>query len=378
MSATLRFAVAGRTTLGVCGSADVDRYVEAQMDPLRPGPVADGDAEILLRAAEAGELGASLDLQRPAGDGIVTGSDGRRLHLVTGAARCTLPDPLAERPAVFAYEPGFPIAGLFRRFVRPALGLSVLRAGAVTVHAACVEVDGGAVLLAGWSETGKTEAALALAEAGGRFLSDKWTVIAEDATAAAFPIEVGVRGWALRHLPRLRRSLPPPARLQLRLAALASGPARGLRRRSRGRRTSQLAEAIDRAVILAERAPVAPSAIRAAYGQDDDPARIVPLRAVVLLCTVPGPGVDADAAEAAWAVRRLARSAAYERRPYFALTERARFALPDRPREDLLEDVVRREQALLERALGSARLIRVRAPFPTDPRRLADAIESAL
>src|SRR3954451_25450836 len=155
------FEVAGRATLGVSGPRDVEDYVQGQMDPFRPNGAPGEVADVLLRPAEPDELGTPIDVHRPAGDGLVTASDGERLHLVAEGRRCAVPDPVADRPAAFAYEPGFPVAGVFRRFVRTALQLSMLRAEAVAVHSACVEVDGGAVLLAGWSETGKTETALA-------------------------------------------------------------------------------------------------------------------------------------------------------------------------------------------------------------------------
>jgi serine kinase of HPr protein (carbohydrate metabolism regulator) len=55
--------------------------------------------------------------------------------------------------------------------------LGLMRRDAVAVHSAAVEMDGQAVLIAGWSESGKTETALALMEAGARFVSDKRTVL---------------------------------------------------------------------------------------------------------------------------------------------------------------------------------------------------------
>jgi hypothetical protein len=289
-----------------------------------------------------------------------------------------VPDPLADRPAVFAFEPGFPIAGMPWRFVRTALQLSMLSREAVAVHAACTEIDGGAVLLAGWSETGKTEVALALAEAGGRFVSDKWTVVSTDGAAAAFPIEVGVRSWVLPHLPRLREGLPRGARIQLGVAGRVATPARRLRERLQGARVAPLAEGVERAVMLGERSPVAASTVRAVYGQDGDPGRAVPLRAVVLLTTVGEAGVAPTRVETEWAARRLALSAAYERRPYFGLTERARFAAPESPRADLVDHVIRREEELLGSALGDAALIQVQVPFPTDPRPVAEAVARCL
>ena len=61
------------------------------------------------------------------------------------------------------------------------LQLGHVARGAAVAHSAAVVLDGRAVLVAGWSESGKTETALALMEDGARFLSDKWTVLAPTA-----------------------------------------------------------------------------------------------------------------------------------------------------------------------------------------------------
>jgi hypothetical protein len=371
-----RFDVARRAVLAASGDEALLRYVAAEMEPYRPGATSGGGPELVLRPAEREELGEVLELQGPAGDGLVTASDGEGLQLVLAGRRCSLPDPLEDRRALYLYEPGFAVGGMFRRVVRVALQLSMLRSEAVAVHAGCVELDGGALLVAGWSETGKTETALALVEKGARFVSDKWTVLGSDGTVAPFPIEVGVRRWVLSYLPRLRRSLPPAARLQLAAAALAGEPIRELQRVGmRSRRLGRVVEGLGRVASVVDRAPVGASLIRSAYGQGDGVVtRPVPLRAMVLLTTAAqGPPVSARA-EPAWAARRLARSAAYERRPYFSLVERADFALPDRPRADAAPAVMRREEEALETVLRATPLLEVRTGFPADPTPIADLV----
>ncbi len=245
------------------------------------------------------------------------------------------------------------------------------------MHGTAVELDGAGLIVAGWSESGKTETALALMEAGARFLSDKWTVLGPDGTMSAFPVSVGVRRWVLPHLPRLRASLPVRSRAQLGAAAVADVSSRPLRTRARGRLTGLAADAASHAVGLAGRTALSPSELRAAYGQEDDPARHVPVRCVALLTTVEGDDIAVTEADPDWAAMRLARSAAYERRPWFALQERARYAAPERPAEGP-EEVIERERDLLRPALSEMRLVSVEAPFPVDPRRVADAVSPYL
>jgi hypothetical protein len=87
--------------------------------------------------------------------------------------------------------------------------------------------------------------------------------------------------------------------------------------------------------------------------------------------------VEVHEADPAWVARRLAISADLERRGIFELHDRFRWTAPDTApdvRERLAED----ERALLERALAGVRVLEVRAPFPTDPRQVGQALARAL
>lgn len=374
------YDIAHRARLELHGVEETtSRWLAGEMDPYRPTEAAADAPAVVLASAPAGELGPPIELQRPAGDDLVTASDATRLRLVADGRTCTLPDAIGDRPAEFRYEPGFPVGYAFKPYVRSALQLAMAHSDAACMHATSVEIGDGAVLIAGWSESGKTETALALLENGARFQSDKWTVVSADGTAAAFPIAVGIRGWALRYLPTLRAALPASARRQLQASRFATTVTGGLVGSSpRGRVGRTLVAALRRAVALADRAPVSPSELRTAYGQDDDPMRALPLRAVVFLTTDAGEQVTVRAADPERIAGRLARSAAYERRPYFALVERALYALPDVPRQDLAAATVEREERLFARVLEGARVLEARVPFPVDPRRVADAVEGRL
>jgi hypothetical protein len=250
--------------------------------------------------------------------------------------------------------------------VRPALQIALHARGAVAVHSAAVSVGGRGVLVAGWSESGKTETALALVEGGASFVSDKWTVIGDDGTAAAFPISVGVRGWVLPHLPRLRAALGAAPRARFAATRIARTAARAL----------PGGDLVDRVVGMADRVALTPSAVRRAYGDEAAPWH-VPLRAVAVLTTVPGPGVRAQRADPARLAERLARTADFERRGLFELHDRACWALPDRER-GVRERLLAHEREFLRGVLARTMVIEVQAPFPTDPRPVADAIAALL
>jgi hypothetical protein len=359
----------------------VRRMVGRAMRPYSPARGRAGMTVELVRDPTIGRLPA-VDILGPATDPVMTLSDGERIHLVVGGRRCSLPDAWRDDPIVFRYEPGFPLSRVMSSVVRPALQVALHRAGATTVHGSAVEVDGGAVLVAGWSETGKTEVALALVESGARFVSDKWSTIAADGRVAAFPIGAGIRRWILPYAPALRSSLPRRGRLQFaaaRLAAVVAAPVIALD--GRGDAPSLVADVARRAVDLADRLPLGPSDLRHAYGQPDSVRRRAPLTAIVLLRAVGARRPPALAPmSAARAVERLVRSAAFERRPFVALAERSSYAFPDESTwpADWAADWAAEERARLRAIVASVPVYELTQPFPADPRPAAALIRRHL
>lgn len=364
--------LAGRLTVGLDGlDARQRRAVAEQLDPFEP--TADLAADVTLSAMPLVSSAHLRELQRPAKDGRTTArsADG---ELLVRCADGWVSVPAPEDAALVRLEVGASPTACWADVVRPALHMALHRRTAVAVHASAVEVDGAAVLVAGWSESGKTEVGLALVERGARFLSDKWTVIAPDREASAFPVHVGVRGWALPALPTLRHTMPRAARTQLAAARALDVSTRAARSRSGGGRVTTLAaQALTRLVELGDRAGVSPSALRRAYGDTSDPTRRVPLRAVVVLVTASTPHVVVEQIDVGEAAVRLARSAAYERRVFFDLQERGAYAgLAERA--GARDASTERETQLLRESLSGVRVLRVACPFPGDPRRVVDSL----
>jgi hypothetical protein len=343
----------------------------ALMDPYAPLSDQRGAApSVALTELHRPEL---TELQLRTADGLVTGWDGNAIHGRIGRGWVSIPDAAREEPARIGLEQGASIGSVVRQVARPALQLRSLASGAVAMHAAAVVHDGGAVLVAGWSETGKTETALTLVEDGARFLTDKWTLVSPSAsTATPFPISVGVRRWVLPYLPSLRSALPGRARLQLAFAGAAGAVSSPIRRAQR-RRGGLVREGLERAVALADRAALSPREIAGAYGHEPI-CGPVPLRLVVALRTVPGTDVSAAAAtNLPVLARRFAVSAQAERDTYWAYRRRAAYSAGRGKTE--ADDVLRREVELIRSVLGAVPVVEVSAPFPTDPRRVAAAIE---
>jgi hypothetical protein len=333
------------------------RFLEAALDPWGAAPGDDGPADVQL--GELTTRPGDAELQNPAGDGLSTAIDDGGTF-------------------VFAAEHGFPLGRVFGRFVRPALQLAVAGHDAVAVHGSAVVVDGGGIVVAGWSEAGKTETALSFVEQGASFLSDKWTLVFGDGSLACFPISIGVRRWVLAYAPTLRQKLPRAARLQFAAAAAGEAAAHASGRFARrGGVVAATHAALADLATLAQRASLSPSELSAAYGQPP-PTGSAPLAALVLLTTTAEGQPRAELRDAAWAARRLARSATYERRDYLALTERARYLRRNDHGSDIAHLIEDREERMLVSVLASARVIEVRTPFPTDPRRIVDTVRPLL
>jgi hypothetical protein len=359
--------LAGRATVLVADPDDGSAAsLEPLLDPYVPEQVPPAAAAgVVFRRASPGRL---LEIHRRAQDGLVTGWDGTQLHVLDGDLTCGVLST-GDRTE-FLYDRGFPLAPLFRRYGRLALQLAMWPQEAVCVHGSGVVVDGRGVLVAGWSESGKTETALALMERGARFVSDKWTIVGSDRSLATFPIGVGIRRWVLSALPRLRGSLPRRARGQFAASAAvdaAAGLLRPLPATARARRL------VEQAVLLADRAALQPSQLLAAYGDERRPKAGERLALLVLLTTVEEGPPSARRADPEWAAARLAASAAYERRFWFELGARCRYS-SGQAAGGRRDEVERREREFLLQALDPVPVLELRAPFPTDPRPLAELV----
>ena len=349
-----------------------ERELRSLLDPWEQATDGTAAADVMIEGLERPPQG--IEVQNPAGDGLTTGWDGSRIYVREGSHWCAFSPPAAEGPFTFACEPGFPLGRAFRRFVRPALQIAASAHGITVVHGAAVVDAGGGVVVAGWSESGKTETALGLMEEGTRFLSDKWTFLFPDASIACFPVSVGVRRWMLQYAPTLRAALPRSASLQFALAAAASAANRATARIGA---LAAAHAALDQAVALADRAALSPTAMSAVYGQPP-PTQREPLRALVLLTTVAEGEPTGRLRDAAWAAPRLARSASYERREYLDLPRRLRFSASVETPIDVADDIEQREERQLLASLAHVRVIEARAPFPCDPRRIVAAIRPLL
>src|ERR671912_140647 len=161
--------------------------------------------------------------------------------------------------------------------------------GAVAVHGSLVAAEGSGILVSGWSESGKTEVALALALAlGGGLASDKWVVV-RDGGAWAVPGAAGIRGWVVPYLAGGLSAMSGIQRARLRSEGITRRASRAL---ARARAIHPIADTLGAPFgALMPQVPVvrrAPGALLAGVPRTPGTGSL-PLRAGVLLLGGEGP-----------------------------------------------------------------------------------------
>ena len=239
------------------------------------------------------------------------------------------------------------------------LNLTVLARGALPLHASAFEHEGRGVVVTGWSKGGKTEALLAFAARGARYVGDEWIYVrADGASVHGIPEPVRLWDWYLRQLPWLRVRVPRADRARLaalRAAALAA----------RGRRGPQIAAALhgQRHVDLPPEKLFAPGTM----------AKTTRFDRLFLLGSWEDPRTVAWPVEPAEVARRMAFSLQHERAPLVSAYERFRFAFPER-RNPLLDSAPELERSLLERVTAGKVAHAVHHPYPADLERLYEVM----
>ena len=252
------------------------------------------------------------------------------------------------------------------------LGVVAAGKGAVAVHASAFRYRGRGVLVAGWSDSGKTEALLAALSDGAEFVGDD-TVYLDAASARLTGLATAVRlkAWHLRAVPELRgrlsgmdRARLAPSAVSERLAGLeTAGPGTTRRRRVERKAAELLGDAMT--------AWVPPEDVTG--GPVTDPAAA--LDHVVLVTASSAPRVTVTRADPVSVARRVQLSLQEERANLLAAYRQLRFAFPGAACPSI-DEVDARETALLEQAFGAATVWRLDHPHPVDLGRLTPALRT--
>jgi len=353
-------------------SASLARAAARQFNPLQPSALS-SDPDVSIAHFSAGpELSRRYRLG-DAGDGQQCRFGESGFALVNGDAELSIAFDSLGKWCAIGCTSNSNTRRLFIDYVRPAIQLSLLPKGAMALHSAGVSYNGKGILLAGWAESGKTEAMLGFLQAGATFVSDKWTIVESGGPSILhFPTPITVRHWMIDLIPGLRDRLKGAEVLRARAAGaagsvLATG---GVFNHVPGVREAKgLAD-------LGGRVSVTPSQLfgdtngkRSRWGMSPS----APLERLFLLMTTDEDRITVRPAETLEVARRLADCAVYERRAFFGLYQRFRYALPGR-RNPLVEGASDREAELLATALASKQIFAVDVPFPFNPTALFETI----
>ena len=185
------FSLAGMIRLSVTGSGPGYRYLLQELDPLASDP---GDPDIDLhvgRFADPKGHGALLHNR-----GVAVGPDWVRFassHL--GLRWRTLLSHLEARPIRVDFDGGRMAARVFLlKTLIPLIRHCLQRTDATLLKASAVAQAGQATLLAGWSGSGKTSAAVTLTDEGCDYLSDTFAVLGADGRVRPLPLMIHLFG----------------------------------------------------------------------------------------------------------------------------------------------------------------------------------------
>ncbi len=250
------------------------------------------------------------------------------------------------------------------------INLTALAHGVVPLHASAFTFEGRGVLVTGWSKGGKTEALLAFAARGARYVGDEWIYVDPQARRMfGLPQPIRLWAWHLAQSPAVRARI---ARVQLaRLATVGAAlkvadafggvsPAGSNLRRSY--------ERLREVMVRQAHVEAAPEAVFGSLGSLD-----ASLDRVFLLASHESPEVVVEPIDVEVLGRRMVSSVHYEFAPMRDYYDMFRFAFPG-ARNPFLENLEERLGPLVARALDGRAAHAVHHPYPARIAALFDAM----
>jgi hypothetical protein len=254
-------------------------------------------------------------------------------------------------------------------FLIPILNLTVLARGVLPLHASAFVHRGTGVVATGWSKGGKTEALLAFAARGARYVGDEWVYVTGDGGRVyGIPEPVRIWGWHLRQLPQYEALVGGANRARLRAIELFLGSERAVRRVRVGKRPSR---ALARLVPLLSRqlfVDVEPERLFGPVGEQS-----APFDRLFFLVSSAAPDIAVEPVDPLDIGERMVFSLQHERLDFTAAYLKYRFAFPAsaNPFFEQVEEIQR--QALARAFAGKAAFV-VHHPYPCSLESLYEAM----
>ena len=261
------------------------------------------------------------------------------------------------------------------RYVRPILQIGLLAKGSLAVHASSMIYRDKGILLAGWAESGKTEALLGFLMDGASMISDKWTIVSEQGDMIySFPSRITMRDWVPKYLPEVLEILTPGQKRRLRIGgAMAAMATRALQSAQSLDSVAMVSEVLRPALDTGRTVTIDQRQLEGLGGGDAKAVTQAPFDKLFLLIPSNRRDIRVQPSSGAEVSPRLAECASYERRHLFGLYSKFKYAIPNAP-PTALDDAKEREESMLQRVLATKEVYQVLAPFPCDPRAMQAAI----
>ena len=135
------------------------RQAARQFDPLKPATLT-AVPDVTVSHIRSRPHSAHRFRLGDAGDGQESGFGDSEFTLLKGDAAISIPFDRVGEGCEISCTADSGMRKLLIDYVRPSLQLSLLSKGYLAVHSAAVSVNGKGIVLAGWAESGKTEAKL--------------------------------------------------------------------------------------------------------------------------------------------------------------------------------------------------------------------------
>jgi predicted ATP-grasp superfamily ATP-dependent carboligase len=252
------------------------------------------------------------------------------------------------------------------------VNLTAMQKGCVPLHASAFEYKGTGILLAGWSKGGKTEALLAFAAKGARFIGDEWILLDKSGERMyGIPENIRLWDWHIESLDHVRAQMPYSRlflfrsirwldRLQTRFHNSGLGRFLPLRL------VREALPALKRQLNI----QIEPEKL---FGPGLGPFVGKPQK-VFFMTSHPDKKISIEPIDAVEVAQRMAASIHHEELRLFADYLAYKFAFPDR-RNELLEHAAELQRAVLLQALAGKEAYWVRHPYPVALNQLYEAME---
>ena len=252
------------------------------------------------------------------------------------------------------------------------VNLTALQKGCVPLHASAFEYKGTGILLAGWSKGGKTEALLAFAAHGARFIGDEW-ILLEGSGERMYGIPENIRlwDWHIESLDHVRVQMPYSKRLLFRSVRWLDRMQERVHKNGLGHflPLGLMREAMP-ALKRQLNVQVEPEKL---FGTGLGPFAGKPEK-VFFLTSHQDRRISIEPTDALEVARRMAASVHHEELRLFADYLAYKFAFPER-RNELIEHAAELQRDLLCEALAGKEAYWVRHPYPVALNQLYEAME---